>query len=389
MNKKNNHYIYLDYASTTPVDSRILERMTTFLRYEDKKFGNPSINYHAFGLNVCSEIEISRKQIANLINCKKEEIIFTSGATESNNLVIKGIADYYKKRGNHIITSLIEHPSILNSCKYLGKKGFEITYLKPEKNGLISLQELEKHININTILVTIHHVNHELGVIQDISGIGDICRKKDIIFHTDASQSIGKLDINVNDLNLKLLSFSGHKIYAPKGIGVLYVNSNINLYPQLHGGGQENNLRSGTLPVHQIIALGDACSYLYREKLIENRRLNILRDLFIRYIKEMKNIRINTYLKQSIPNIINLSFINVKKSFISSLLTKLIVSIGSACGSLSDNKYSPVLLSLGLDKELINNTIRVSFGRYTSKEDIINAIQYIYDTLFYRRFFFK
>lgn len=374
--------IYLDYASTTPVDERIIEIMKSFLNFQNKNFGNASIDYHLFGFNARSAVEKARTQIAKLLVCAPEEIIFTSGATESNNLAIKGIAESYKHHGNHIITTLIEHPSILNSCKYLERLGFKVTYLRPNPQGLISIKKLEKAITYKTILVSIHHVNHELGIIQNIKKIGELCNLKKVILHTDATQSVCKLTINVKKFKIDLLSFSGHKIYAPKGIGALYLNSRISLSPQIEGGGQENNLRSGTLPVHQIVALGEACSLISQDRGKEETRLHLLRQYLCSHIKNIKYIRINTSLANSIPNIINISFMQVKKTFIFSLMTKLAVSLGSACSSY-DHKSYHVLLALYGPKSWIYNSIRISFGRYTSAEDIVSTIQHIYECLYW------
>lgn len=375
--------VYLDYASTTPVDHRIYTQMLNFLGI-DGIFGNPSsYRFHYFGCKAQEIVDISRKKIAALINARSSEIIFTSGATESNNLAIKGVLEFFKKRKIlHIITSKFEHKSILNTCIYLEKIGYEVTYLTPQKNGVINIQDVQNAIKKNTILVSIMHVNNEIGSIQNIKKIGIICKKNKVFFHVDATQSVGKIPINLKLLNIDFLSFSAHKIYGPKGIGVLYVKKNVQkfLIKQIHGGLQEFNLRAGTLPVHQIVGMSLACEISQKEMHEERKKMYFLRRLFLENIKKNHLINLNGNINFLLPNIININFdlLNTSKLFF--IMKYLAVSLGSACNSQRDGS-SYALKSLGIKDEIAKKSIRFSIGRFTTEEEIIFASEIIKKTI--------
>ncbi|WP_343187962.1 IscS subfamily cysteine desulfurase [Buchnera aphidicola (Periphyllus koelreuteriae)] len=371
--------IYLDYASTTPVDPVVAKKMMNYLTIEGI-FGNPASRSHQFGWSAEEIVNISRFEIAKIINADPREIIFTSGATESNNLSIKGIAKFYKKKGNHIITSKTEHKSVLDSCRYLENKNFNITYLTPKKNGLIDINELKKKITKKTILVSIMHVNNEIGIIQNIKKISEICSKKNVFFHTDSTQSIGKLKIDVKKIKLDLISFSAHKIYGPKGIGVLYIRRipRIRLHPQIHGGGHERGMRSGTLPVHQIVGLSEACK-LSRKKITSDfKKIKKLRNLLWNGLSKIKEIHLNSSLdtKICVPHILNISFNYIEGESLIMSLKEIGISSGSACTSAS-LEPSYVLKALGLKDELAHSSIRFSIGRFTTKKDILFTIKLI------------
>ncbi|PPI88928.1 IscS subfamily cysteine desulfurase [Candidatus Pantoea edessiphila] len=369
--------IYLDYASTTPVDLRVANKMMHFLTI-DGIFGNPSSRSHRFGWKAEEAINIARSQIAEVVNTDPKEIIFTSGATESNNLAIKGTAQFFKKKGKHIITSSIEHKSVLDTCNYLENKGFKITYLKCSNKGIISIDELQSALNKETILVSIMHVNNEIGIIQDIAAIGELCYKYNIIFHVDAAQSVCKLPIDLNKLKIDLMSLSAHKIYGPKGVGALYVRNNPynKIEAQMHGGGHERGIRSGTLPVHQIVGMGEAYSIANKILKTENIHTKFLRDRLWNGINKLDNVSINGDLKFSISNILNVSFNNIDGESLILALKDLAISSGSACIS-TDFKTSYILLSLGLSEELASSSFRFSIGRFTTKEEIDYAISLI------------
>ncbi|UDG80325.1 IscS subfamily cysteine desulfurase [Candidatus Annandia pinicola] len=362
--------IYLDYASTTPVDKRVVKEMIKYLDV-NSSFGNPSSRSHSFGWEAEKSIDKSRNIIAKLINAHYREIIFTSGATESNNLAIKGIANFYKSKGNHIITSSIEHKSVLDTCRQLETEGFKVTYIKPDMYGYICLEKIKKEISNKTILVSIMHVNNEIGVIQDIKEIAELCKKKNIIFHVDATQSIGKIIIDLNIIPIDLLSFSGHKIYGPKGIGVLYIRKNpkIHIKAQMHGGGQEYGLRSGTLPVHQIMGMGKACEILSKEMLLENIRIRSLLDKLWSGVRNIEELYLNSDTTTGIPNILNISVNFVEGESLIMSLKDIAVSSGSACASPS-LEPSYVLKEIGREEELAHSSIRFSIGRFTTEEEI-------------------
>ncbi|CAL4324965.1 IscS subfamily cysteine desulfurase [Buchnera aphidicola] len=371
--------IYLDYASTTPVDPDVVKKMKKYLTM-DGIFGNPASRSHKFGWLSEEAINLSRFEIAKIINADPREIIFTSGATESNNLAIKGIASFYKKKGNHIITSKTEHKSVLDTCRSLEQKNFKITYITPNKNGLIDLQKLKSKITKKTILISIMHVNNEIGVIQDIKKIAKICLLKKIFFHVDATQSIGKISIDVNKTKIDLISFSAHKIYGPKGIGVLYVRKKprVRLQPQIHGGGHERGMRSGTLPVHQIIGMSKACQIARKRQKKDFIKIQKLRDFLWHGISQIEEIHLNSNLNINlgVPHILNVSFNYIEGESLIMSLKEIGISSGSACTSES-LEPSYVLKALGLQDELAHSSIRFSIGRFTTKKEIKFTIRLI------------
>ncbi|WWP01034.1 MAG: IscS subfamily cysteine desulfurase [Candidatus Dasytiphilus stammeri] len=369
--------IYLDYSATTPIDRRVAEKMMLYMT-NDGIFGNAASRSHRFGWQAEEAVDIARNQIAELIGADPREIIFTSGATESDNLAIKGTAGFYQKKGKHIITSKIEHKAVLDTCRQLEGEGFEVTYLYPDKSGIIDLKFLEKAIRHNTILVSIMHVNNEIGTIQDIASIGKLCRQHNIFYHVDGTQSVGKLPINLKKINVDLLSFSAHKIYGPKGIGVLYVRRKprVRLEAQIHGGGHERGIRSGTLPVHQIVGMGEACRIANEEIKIENQRLSKLRNYLWDGLQNIEEVYLNGSLEHSVPNILNVSFNYVEGESLMMALKDLAVSSGSACTSAS-LEPSYVLRSLGMNDELAHSSIRFSIGRFTTIEEIDYTISLV------------
>lgn len=373
--------IYLDYSATTPVDPRVAEKMMQCLTI-DGIFGNPASRSHRFGWQAEEAIDIARNQIADLIGADPREIVFTSGATEADNLALKGVANFYQKKGKHIITSKTEHKAILDTCRQLEREGFEVTYLAPKSDGLIDLKELEATMRDDTILVSIMHVNNEIGVVQDIAAIGELCRSKGIIYHVDATQSVGKLPIDLSKLKVDLLSLSAHKVYGPMGIGALYVRRKprIRLEAQMHGGGHERGMRSGTLAVHQIVGMGEAYRILKEEMADETKRLNELRLRLWNGIKDIEEVYINGSLEHTAPNILNVSFNYVEGESLMMALKDLAVSSGSACTSAS-LEPSYVLRALGLTDELAHSSIRFSLGRFTTEEEIDYAIEQIHSAI--------
>ncbi len=369
--------IYLDYSATCPVDPRVAEKMVQYMTM-DGTFGNPASRSHRYGWQAEEAVDTAREQIADLLNADPREIIFTSGATESNNLAIKGVAHFYQKQGKHIITCKTEHKAVLDTTRQLEREGFEVTYLEPEANGLIDLHKLEAAMRDDTILVSIMHVNNEIGVIQDIAAIGELCRSRKIVFHVDAAQSAGKLPIDVQEMKVDLISMSAHKIYGPKGIGALYVRRKprIRLEAQMHGGGHERGFRSGTLPTHQIVGMGEAFRIAKEEMQQDFDHAKKLRDRLLAGIKDMEAVSINGDLEQRLPNNLNVSFAFVEGESLLMSLKDLAVSSGSACTSAS-LEPSYVLRALGLDDELAHSSIRFSFGRFTTEEDIDYAIELI------------
>jgi cysteine desulfurase len=371
------HPIYLDYSATTPVDERVAEKMCTYLT-RDGVFGNPASRSHAFGWDAEAAVEEARKNIASLVGANPKEIIFTSGATESDNLAIKGVAHFYKKNGKHIVTSKTEHKAVLDTCRQLEREGYEVTYLDPEPNGLLDLNKLENALRDDTILVSIMHVNNEIGVIQDIAAIGEICRSRKIIFHVDAAQSPGKVPINLEELKVDLMSFSAHKVYGPKGIGALYVQRKprVRLEAQMHGGGHERGMRSGTLATHQIVGMGEAFRIAREEMEEENKRILALRNRLWDGLKDMEEVYINGDMDQRIPGNINISFNFVEGESLLMALKDLAISSGSACTSAS-LEPSYVLRALGRNDELAHSSIRFSIGRFTTAEDIDYTIEHV------------
>ena len=369
--------IYFDYSATTPVDKRVASKMMDFLT-TDGCYGNPASRSHKFGWQAEEAVDIARNQIADLINADPREIVFTSGATESNNLAIKGAAHFYNKRGKHIITCKTEHKAVLDTCRELERQGFEVTYLDPEANGLIDLNKLVAAIREDTILVSIMHVNNEIGVIQDIAEIGEICRERKIIFHVDAAQSAGKINIDMQHLKVDLMSFSAHKIYGPKGMGALYVSRKprVRLEAQMHGGGHERGMRSGTLPTHQIVGMGEAFKIAKEEMAQDLAHVIAMRDRMWAGLNDMEEVFINGDADKRYPGNLNVSFNFVEGESLIMALKDLAVSSGSACTSAS-LEPSYVLRALGLNDEMAHSSIRFSFGRFTTEEEIDYAIALI------------
>ena len=362
--------IYFDYAATTPIDPRVAEKMIQCLTAEGN-FGNPASRSHVYGWKAEEAVEKSRGQVADLINADPREIVWTSGATESNNLAIKGAAHFYRKKGKHIITSKIEHKAVLDTCRQLEREGFEVTYLDPNTRGFITPQAVTEALRDDTILVSIMHANNEIGVINDIQGIGEICREKSVIYHVDAAQSAGKILVDVDAMKVDLISISGHKIYGPKGIGVLYVRRKprVRLEAQMHGGGHERGMRSGTLATHQIVGLGEACKIAKEEMEFERKRILVLRQRFLEAIGDIEELHVNGDLNQRLEGILNISLNFVEGESLIMALKDLAVSSGSACTSAS-LEPSYVLRALGLSDELAHSSLRFSFGRFTTDEEV-------------------
>lgn len=369
--------IYFDYSATTPVDKRVAEKMVQYMT-TDGHFGNPASRSHKFGWQAEEAVDIARNQIAELINADPREIVFTSGATESDNLAIKGAANFYSKKGKHIITCKTEHKAVLDPCRELERQGFEVTYLDPETNGLIDLNKLAAAMRNDTILVSIMHVNNEIGVIQDIGEIGEMCRARKIIFHVDAAQSAGKINIDLQHLKVDLLSISAHKMYGPKGIGALYVRRKprIRLEAQMHGGGHERGMRSGTLATHQIVGMGEASRIAKEEMQQDLDHVTTMRDRLWNGLNNMEQVFINGDADKRYPGNLNVSFNFVEGESLIMALKDLAVSSGSACTSAS-LEPSYVLRALGLNDEMAHSSIRFSFGRFTTNEEIDHAINII------------
>lgn len=369
--------IYFDYSATTPVDPRVADKMCKCLTMEGN-FGNPASRSHSFGWEAEKLIDEARANVAALINADPKEIVFTSGATESDNLAIKGVAHFYKKKGKHIITCKTEHKAVLDTCRILERDGYEVTYLDPEPNGLIDLAKLKAALRDDTILVSIMHVNNEIGVIQDVKAIGELTREQGILFHVDAAQSAGKVPIDMQDLKVDLMSFSAHKIYGPKGIGALYVRRKprVRLEAQMHGGGHERGMRSGTLATHQIVGMGEAFRLAREEMAADNERIRMLRDRLLKGLESIEEVYINGDMEQRVPHNLNISFNFVEGESLIMALKDLAVSSGSACTSAS-LEPSYVLRALGRSDELAHSSIRFSLGRFTSEEEIDYAIEQI------------
>jgi cysteine desulfurase len=369
--------IYFDYSATTPVDPRVAEAICDCLTM-DGNFGNPASRSHEFGWNAEKAVDEARKNVADLVNADPKEIVWTSGATESDNLAIKGVAHFYHKQGKHIITCKTEHKAVLDTCRQLEREGYEVTYMDPEENGLIDLEKLKAAIRPDTILVSIMHVNNEIGVIQDIKAIGEITRENKVLFHVDAAQSAGKVPIDLQDMKVDLMSFSAHKIYGPKGIGALYVRRKprVRLEAQIHGGGHERGMRSGTLATHQIVGMGEAFRLAKEEMAADNERIRMLRDRLWSGIKDIEEIYINGDMEQRVPHNFNVSFNFVEGESLMMALKDLAVSSGSACTS-SSLEPSYVLRAIGRNDELAHSSIRFSMGRFTTEEEIDHAIEEI------------
>ena len=367
--------IYLDYAATTPVDKRVAEKMIPYLT---ETFGNPASNSHAFGWEAEEAVEKARADIAALINADPKEIVFTSGATESDNLAIKGAANFYKTKGKHLITVKTEHKAVLDTMRELERQGFEVTYLGVQENGLIDLEELKAAIRDDTILISVMWVNNEIGVVQDIPAIGEICRERKIIFHVDAAQACGKVPVDVEAAKIDLLSMSGHKVYGPKGIGALYVRRKprVRLEAQMHGGGHERGFRSGTLPTHQIVGMGEAFRIAKEELEQDMAHYRKLRDIFLKGIEGIEEVYINGDLEHRAPNNLNVSFNFVEGESLIMAVKELAVSSGSACTSAS-LEPSYVLRALGRNDELAHSSLRITFGRMTTEEEVKFAAELI------------
>ncbi|TDJ28082.1 MAG: IscS subfamily cysteine desulfurase [Gammaproteobacteria bacterium] len=366
--------IYLDNSATTPIDARVADKMAQYLTREGA-YGNPASRSHEFGWKAEKAVDEARQQVADLINADPREIVWTSGATESDNLAIKGAAHFYSKRGKHIITVKTEHKAVLDTCRQLEREGFEVTYLDPEDNGLIDMDKLKAAVTSETILISVMHVNNEIGVIQDITAIGEFARENNIIFHVDAAQSAGKVEIDLASMKVDLMSFSAHKIYGPKGMGALYVRRKprVRLEAQMHGGGHERGLRSGTLATHQIVGMGEAFHIAKEEMAVDSDRIRMLRDRLYQGLKDMEEVYLNGDHDNRISGNLNISFNFVEGESLIMALRDLAVSSGSACTSAS-LEPSYVLRALGRNDELAHSSIRFTIGRFTTIEEIDYSI---------------
>ncbi len=364
---------YFDYAATTPVDPRAAKAMMQYLT-PDGVFGNPASRSHSYGWQAEEAVENARKNVADLVNCDPREIVWTSGATESDNLCIKGAAHFYSKKGKHIITSKIEHKAVLDTCRQLEREGYEITYLTPDEFGIITPQQVADAIKEDTILVSLMHVNNEIGVINDIKAIGEITSARKVIFHVDAAQSPGKAEIDLQDMKVDLMSFSAHKAYGPKGIGAAFVRRKprVRIEAQMHGGGHERGMRSGTLPTHQIVGMGEAFAIAKQEMLADRKKITALRDRFWEQIKDIEELYVNGSFEQRVPHNLNVSFNYVEGESLMMALKDLAVSSGSACTS-SSLEPSYVLRAIGRNDELAHSSIRFTFGRFTTEEEVDKA----------------
>ena len=367
--------IYMDYSATTPTDQRVADKMAQYLTV-DTAFGNPASSSHSFGWDADEAVKQARQNVADLINADSREIVWTSGATESDNLAIKGAAHFNTRKGKHIITMKTEHKAVLDTCRQLEREGFEVTYLDPKDDGLLDIQVLKDAIREDTTVVSIMHVNNEIGVIQDIAAIGELCRENKIVFHVDAAQSAGKVPIDIAELKVDLMSFSAHKIYGPKGIGALYVRRKprIRIEAQMHGGGHERGMRSGTLATHQIVGMGEAFKIAKEEMATENDRLLMMRNRLYDGFKDMEEVYVNGDLEQRIAGNLNISFNYVEGESLMMSLEGIAVSSGSACTSAS-LEPSYVLRALGRNDELAHSSLRFTIGRFTTIEEVDYAIE--------------
>lgn len=367
--------IYMDYSATTPVDPRVVDKMVPYLR---EQFGNPASRSHAYGWDAERAVEEAREQVAALVNADPREIIWTSGATESDNLAIKGAANFYQGKGKHIVTVKTEHKAVLDTCRELERDGFEVTYLDVKENGLIDLDVFKAALRPDTILVSVMHVNNETGVIQDIETIGEICREKGIVFHVDAAQATGKVEIDLAKLKVDLMSFSAHKNYGPKGIGALYVRRKprVRIEAQMNGGGHERGMRSGTLATHQIVGMGEAFRIAREEMATENERIRALRDKLLRGLSQIEETYVNGDMEHRIPHNLNISFNFVEGESLIMAIKDVAVSSGSACTSAS-LEPSYVLRALGRNDELAHSSIRFTVGRFTTEAEV----DYVIDLL--------
>jgi cysteine desulfurase len=371
--------IYMDYSATTPVDPRVAEAMIPYLT---EKFGNPASRSHSFGWTADEAVERARAQVASLVNADPKEIVWTSGATESNNLAIKGAAHFYKDKGKHIVTMMTEHKAVLDTVRELEREGFSATYLDPEPNGLIDLEKLQAALRPDTVLVSVMLVNNEIGVVQDIEAIGELCRSKGILFHVDAAQATGKVGIDLQKLKVDLMSFSAHKTYGPKGIGALYVQRKprVRLEAQMHGGGHERGFRSGTLATHQIVGMGEAFRIAQEEMAAENERIRMLRDRLWAGLSSMEEVYLNGDMEARVPHNLNVSFNFVEGESLIMAVKDVAVSSGSACTSAS-LEPSYVLRALGRNDELAHSSIRFTVGRFTTVEEVDYVVKLLQDKI--------
>tara|TARA_B100001057_G_scaffold232911_1_gene233097 strand:- start:2508 stop:3722 length:1215 start_codon:yes stop_codon:yes gene_type:complete len=373
--------IYFDYASTTPADPRVVAKMQDCLSL-DGNFGNPASRSHAFGWKAEEAVEEARFHVANLVNCDPREIVWTSGATESDNLAIKGAALFNKSKGNHIITSKVEHKAVLDSCRQLEREGFEVTYLDPGENGIVTPESVKNAITEKTILVSLMHINNEIGTINDIKSIGALTRSRGIVFHVDAAQSTGKVEIDLSELDVDLMSFSAHKTYGPKGIGALYASRKprVRLEAQIHGGGHERGMRSGTLATHQIVGMGEAFRIAKEDLSKDDKRIKKLRDKFWDGLKDMEEVYLNGDEVSRASGFLNVSFNFVEGESLIMALKDIAVSSGSACTSAS-LEPSYVLRAIGLKDELAHSSIRFAVGRFTTEEEVDYTIELVRDSV--------
>ncbi len=373
--------IYLDYSATTPVDKRVAEKMMECLTKEGN-FGNPASRSHLFGWRAEEAVENARNQVASLIGADPREIVWTSGATESNNLAIKGAANFYQRKGKHIVTSKIEHKAVLDTCRQLEREGFDITYIEPGKDGLITPELVKSALREDTVVVSLMHANNEIGTITDIATIGKFLREKGIIFHVDAAQTAGKIEIDLETMQVDLLSMSAHKMYGPKGIGALYVRRKprVRLEAQIHGGGHERGMRSGTLATHQIVGMGEAAAVCQQEMAKEAAHTISLRNRLVEGVRDMEEVYINGDLDQRLPGNINISFAYVEGESLIMALKDLAVSSGSACTSAS-LEPSYVLRALGMSDEMAHSSIRFSMGRFSTEEEVDRALELIHNAV--------
>jgi cysteine desulfurase len=371
--RRNDQPIYLDYQATTPMDPRVLEAMMPYFTH---KFGNPHSRSHSYGWEAEEGVEKARAQVAKLIGADEKEVIFTSGATESNNLAIRGVAEFYKDRKNHIVTTVTEHKCVLDTCRHLEQQGFEVTYLPVQKNGLIDLDQLRTAVTDKTVVVSIMAVNNEIGVIQPLAEIGKICREKKAFFHTDAAQAAGKIALDVEAMNIDLMSISGHKIYGPKGIGALYVRRKprVRLVPLIVGGGQERGFRSGTLPTPLCVGLGEAAEIAMKEMDAESKRLAKLQARMLKGLNaKLTDIHVNGDLEHRIPGNLNIGFAYVEGESLMMGIKGLSVSSGSACTSAS-LEPSYVLRALGVEEDMAHTSLRIGLGRFTTEHEVDTAV---------------
>jgi cysteine desulfurase len=371
--------IYLDYSATTPVDPRVAEKMIPYLT---EKFGNPASRSHSFGWVADEAVEQAREQVASLVNADPKEIVWTSGATESNNLALKGAANFYAGKGKHIVTVQTEHKAVLDTVRELERQGFTATYLDPEPDGLLDLEKLKAALRPDTIIVSVMYVNNEIGVIQDITAIGEICRERGILLHVDAAQATGKIIIDLQKLKVDLMSFSAHKTYGPKGIGALYVRRKprVRLEAQMHGGGHERGFRSGTLATHQIVGMGEAYRIAKQEMSAENGRIRMLRDRLWAGLSAMEEVYLNGDMEQRVPHNLNVSFNFVEGESLIMAVKDIAVSSGSACTSAS-LEPSYVLRALGRNDELAHSSIRFTIGRFTTVEEVDYTIKLLHEKI--------